>query len=413
VALDCALFMQNSVHSEFQDPKQIAATVRFDTEEAISNDITDVALAFKVLSSDSTGSNLNVFTAKRAILSEIIQGLQKNNIDPTSIEPDVNCLSRFIKETMTAADNGHNDTLFGILGRSNGYFLGFSDADKQSVMRTFMVRSVQSRADLLSREIPVTIALAGSESQIKRVKIFDCLNSVDSQQLKNRISADIENINLTQVVPTSDNIEDCEPVGFAIAYGAAMAVAEKAQYINFRNDFMPHLGKKVMMESSLKFLGISLLVFVISIGMYFQIKLYQKNRPRRELHTKLIKEYSQVMMGKKPQSGISPVKKLQGELKRLESVKSGQLSGGEESISAKLTLILKAFNNCASQTKLNIDSISVTDKTIRVVGDTSDGTATLKLFEELKKNGLEKSQERLESKNGRNTFTLTIQALTK
>jgi len=32
VALDCSLFMQHSVHSEFKDPKQIAATVRFDTE---------------------------------------------------------------------------------------------------------------------------------------------------------------------------------------------------------------------------------------------------------------------------------------------------------------------------------------------------------------------------------------------
>ncbi|MHC4596215.1 MAG: hypothetical protein ACYS19_14910, partial [Planctomycetota bacterium] len=52
VALDCAMFMQHSVHSEFDDPKQIAATVRFDTEEALATDITDVALAFEINSSD-------------------------------------------------------------------------------------------------------------------------------------------------------------------------------------------------------------------------------------------------------------------------------------------------------------------------------------------------------------------------
>jgi hypothetical protein len=36
VALDSVLYMQHSMHSEFTDPKQIVATVRFDTEEAQS-----------------------------------------------------------------------------------------------------------------------------------------------------------------------------------------------------------------------------------------------------------------------------------------------------------------------------------------------------------------------------------------
>ena len=55
VALDCAMFMQHSVHSEFKDPKQIAATVRFDTEEALATDITNVAVAFEIASSDQNG----------------------------------------------------------------------------------------------------------------------------------------------------------------------------------------------------------------------------------------------------------------------------------------------------------------------------------------------------------------------
>ena len=90
VALDCAMFMQHSVHSEFDDPKQIAATVRFDTEEALATDITDVALAFKVNSTDRAGSQLTVFTAQRKILSDILHSLQQHNLDPVTIEPDVN-----------------------------------------------------------------------------------------------------------------------------------------------------------------------------------------------------------------------------------------------------------------------------------------------------------------------------------
>ena len=43
VALDCALFMQHRVHSEFANPKQIAATVRYDTEEVVATDVSALA----------------------------------------------------------------------------------------------------------------------------------------------------------------------------------------------------------------------------------------------------------------------------------------------------------------------------------------------------------------------------------
>jgi len=96
VALDCAMFMQHNVHSEFDDTKQIAATIRFDTEEALATDISDIAIAFKITSSDQAGSELAVFTAQRKILSDILLSLQSSNIDPVTIEPDINCLSRVI-----------------------------------------------------------------------------------------------------------------------------------------------------------------------------------------------------------------------------------------------------------------------------------------------------------------------------
>ncbi len=78
MALDCAMFMQHNVHSEFSDPKRIAATVRFDTEEALATDITDVAIAFRITSSDDSGSNLTVFTAQRKVLSDVLGALQRS-----------------------------------------------------------------------------------------------------------------------------------------------------------------------------------------------------------------------------------------------------------------------------------------------------------------------------------------------
>src|SRR4030065_1133703 len=58
VALDCSMFMQHNVRSKFNDPKQIAATIRFDAEEVLGMDITNLAIAFKVTSSSQAGSSL-------------------------------------------------------------------------------------------------------------------------------------------------------------------------------------------------------------------------------------------------------------------------------------------------------------------------------------------------------------------
>ena len=52
VALDCAAVMQHAVHSEFSDVKKVAATVRFDTEETLATDVTDLAVSFRIASSD-------------------------------------------------------------------------------------------------------------------------------------------------------------------------------------------------------------------------------------------------------------------------------------------------------------------------------------------------------------------------
>ena len=115
------------------------------------------------------------------------------------------------------------------------------------------------------------------------------------------------------------------------------------------------------------------------------------------------------MLGQKPPGkSREAVRALGGELRRIRDVKSGQLSArGEESVSAKLTSVLKAFNKCAAQTNLQIDKISITAKSIRIEGDTSSRKNTLKLFEAIK-GKLEVLQYRYDLKGGRDNFTLTV-----
>ena len=138
VALDCSMFMQHNVRSKFNDPKQIAATIRFDAEEVLGMDITDLAIAFKVTSSNQASSSLTVFTAQKKQLSDILISLQSNNIDPITIEPDVNCLSRFILQKVSLSPDLHS--LFCILSESSGYFIAFAESQETSAMRTFLVR---------------------------------------------------------------------------------------------------------------------------------------------------------------------------------------------------------------------------------------------------------------------------------
>jgi len=251
VALDCSMFMQHNVHSKFSDPKQVAATIRFDAEEALAMDITDLAIAFKVSSSSQTGSMLTVFTAQRKQLSDILISLQSNNIDPVTIEPDVNCLSRFILQNVSLPQDLH--FLFCILSETSGYFIAFAESQKTLAMRTFLVKPAQERNELLAREVPVTAALIGTDGLVNCIKVFDSTGSVNYQQLSEKVGIEAGSVDLVEAAVTSpEALADCaDPVGFVIAYGAALSHLEKARSVNFRSDFMPYQGKKVRLQKAM------------------------------------------------------------------------------------------------------------------------------------------------------------------
>ena len=100
---------------------------------------------------------------------------------------------------------------------------------------------------------------------------------------------------------------------------------------------------------------------------------------------------------------------LQKELDHIKRIKSGHLSAGDEqSIPARLTTVLEAFNEVASETHLKIEKISITSKNITITGDTSNRSSTLKLLAEIKKE-LNVQQERVGTQGGRDTFSITAE----
>ena len=413
VSLDCAMIIQHNVHSEFSDPKRITAKVRFDTEEALATDITELAIAFRINSSSENGSELTVFTAQRKILSDILTALQSSNIDPVVIEPDINSLSRLICQKTSVSEGLRH--LFVMLSDRRGYLiiLPVAGADKGCTMRTFLIGSKQQRNELIAREVIVTTALIKDGQPISSIKVIDAANSINCQQLGERFGIETGLMDIPAFAAVDEQVAvGCgNPIEFAIAYGAALTHTEKAHRVNFRDDFMPYQGKKLKLQKTLKFAGISVSVLLIAVGLYFQTQLLKINSDRGKLRAKLAKEYAAVMLGQKPAGKISPVKRLDSELRSIRAVKSGLESvTGEKSVSAKLTLVFEAFNNnnCAAATNLEVESVSIAPKFITIEGTTSSRPNTLKLFDTVNKSGLEIRQQRLTPKGARDSLSMTV-----
>jgi hypothetical protein len=96
-------------------------------------------------------------------------------------------------------------------------------------------------------------------------------------------------------------------------------------------------------------------------------------------------------------------------LRRIEYEKKG-LNPEEKSISSNLTMVLTAFNDneCAKQTDLKIETITVTTNSVIIFGDTSGREKTLKFINVLEKNGLKESKLNDTIKDGRCNFNVTV-----
>jgi len=414
VSIDCSMFMQHTIHSDFKDLRQIKQTIRFDAEEVLATDVSELAIAFRVISSDENGSKLLVFTAQRKMLSDILKSLQSNNIDPVTVEPDITSLSRFIDCNMELPED--KNTLVCILSERVAYFTIYSKSKELLVVRSFLIEPSQNREKLLNKEIALSKALVEMSEPVGAVKVFDSSGLLEPGWSGGK-SAAIESVDLAASVATepeagsvSGNIvEQC------IAFGSARALLARQETVNFRSDFSPYMGKKMRVRKAIKVLTVSLSILLIALGIYMQIQIYKENKPGRLLRQKFAKDYSVVMSGDSlPGNFKRADDRLRREINRIRSLKRGEISAkGEIPISRKLTFILKAFNKCAKKTDLNIRTISITERSIRITGDTDDRSKTIQLRKAIESVNLKILQETLEDKAGRGEFIITISGESK
>jgi type II secretory pathway component PulL len=421
VALDCAMFMQHSIHSEFSDVRKITQTVHFDTEEALGTDATDVAIAFKINSTDQTGADISAFTAQKQMMSDLLGALQSNNIDPFSVEPDVSCLARFVCQS--ASLSGDVRPLFAFLSRRNGYFISPVSSPWQGIsptpatsMRTFLLSPSQNRNEMLTKQVSMSTALLQTAGTANRLEIFDTADSVNCDDIARKIAVETSRIDITGLAKVSaDAIADCpDAVEFAIAYGAAIAQLDGSHGTNFRSDFMPYQGRKLRLQQTLKFFAVAAVILMFAVGLYGLMQAVQFNQYRAKLGAKFAKDFSAVMFGEKmPSKTKEATRKISTALRRIKEAQKGFSLTGEEAVTAKLALVLAALNKCAATTGLNIETVTITDKMITINGNTPSPENTLKMFDALKKTGLNVLQQRISTDGGRSTFGVTVEPTTK
>ncbi len=417
VALDCAMFMQHTVKSQFTDLKQIAATIRFDTEEALATDISDIALAFQITSVDESGSTLTVFTAQKKLLSEVILFLQQHNLDPVTLEPDVHCLSRFIdNKTQSARDE--QGTLYAMISGRSGYLIAppppAGSPHKSSTVRTFLIGPKQNRTELLTREVLMTSALAHGAEPIKNMRVCDSTTDINAESLSDRLGIETAAFEVLEAPPGEiQNIGECpDRIHCAIASGAAMSLFEKEHNVNFRDDFSPYQGKKMKLQNALKFAAISISVLFIVIGLYYQRELFKVNSKRKYLRNTLSHNYAAVALEKLPEKTTfkQAVKDLGTLRRKIEAQKKGLVDTDGATVLSKLTLILTAFNECADKTDLNIKRLSINAniQNINISGDTAGRSQTTLFYNTLRKNGLTVPTPGFNTKGNRDFFSITV-----
>ncbi|MDH7598286.1 MAG: hypothetical protein QHH07_01455 [Sedimentisphaerales bacterium] len=401
VALDCALYMQHAIHSNFTNLKQISATVRYDTEEVLATDISTMALSFQVSSTGQNGSELKVFTARSSILEQLILAFQAHDMDPVAIEPDAISLARYMHWAQTS---GHMESagtgLAVVVSDGNCYHLLCRADGSIMPIRAFPLGKDKTTG--LAGQTFTTIAAL--EQPVDQVLVYDASAQVDGQMLAQRLGQPVADGRWFERLV--DPADQGQQVAIAMALGAAMARDDRVHTANFRNDFMPYQGKRLRLEKAARWAAISLTVLVIAIGAHVQMRLVQAQQDIRRLKDRVAKDYAAVMGGRSLPSGRNPADELKREIRRIKAIRSGELSL-QESVLARLTLLLKAFNSYG-RSGLQIDSIEITTSTIRLDGSTPSRLDTQSFFKVLRQGGLNVARETVDDTTGRCTFSVIL-----
>jgi len=326
-------------------------------------------------------------------------------------------MARFLARYGRAPEAAGQTTLYALLSDRRGYLVMMPESRQPSILRTFLVGSAQERTALLARETLVTTALADSGQTVGQLQVCDADGGIviDSLQGGTGLKAGVCDPAALAGPSAGEGRDGLNPVDFALACGAALAPAEKDDTVSLRNDHLPYLGRKRKVQNAVRLLSISMTMLLLALGVYVHSNLIRVNQQRQAVRDKLEEDYLQVMPGEKklPVLMGQAVEKLRYALSRVKQEKKGE-GGDQDSVSAKLTQILRGLNACARQVDLNIDSITITASSTIITGDTSSRQNTANIMKEaLQKEGLAFGPITARPEGQRDAFTITLMPTSK
>ncbi|HOM75775.1 MAG TPA: hypothetical protein PKV53_03345 [Anaerohalosphaeraceae bacterium] len=406
-AIDCGCYTQYFLHSEFEDYAQVAGTIKYDAEEAAAADAANLAVAFDITGRDSFGSKVTVYAADRQYLTDILMDLQEGGLDPTYMEPDAVCLGRALCQ-LTPIDE-QADALFVILSEPNCYLIR-PKQDYAPTVRTFLAGQGQDITAVLAREVVLLAAAEEAQNPLTTLVLIGRTDAIDKTRLHQRTGLEIK----TETPEKSLGIADAERAGcyeLLAAYGAALAGQTRGHKADFRQDFMPYQGRRKMLVGSLRTISISLTVLLTAVALFFQLKAFQMRRYVSRMSEKTLLEHKAVTYGKLPPRGMTPSSNLRREYTRAKEMEEGLGPGDEKSVPAKLTFFFEAVSKTPPGVDINIQQITITERSMKVKGDTNNKAGTMALFNEINKHPrISLTSERTSSSpDGRDTFEITIE----
>lgn len=404
VAIDCRLYRQQKLHSEFQEYRQIAQTIRFDAEEALAVDAAQTAIAFEIIGKQMSGSDVAAFAAGADVMTEIINSLQSNKLDPVTIEPDAICLRRIV-------DDMAQSVIVAAVSQTKCFMICPTGSDGKAIVRSFLTAPAQNKTALFAGQIMLSKSALNAQKGTDAIKVYDTTGKIELNALGEQTSMTAESLDINQKIslPAEENLNDCEFLELIIAAGAAGGLAGRTDKVDFRADFMPYQGKKAAIEKIVKMAGIGLSSLFVVLGILMQMHYYGVGKNISKIDAKFKAEYIIAMPGARFPTSREAVRKLKSEINKIKDVKSGLLSAsGEDSVEAKLTYLFEALNSVPKNIDINMDKITVTTKTMVITGSTNLG-GHLQLFGAFDKHPkLTKGSATYEPKDGRDNFRLTI-----
>ncbi len=403
VSLRSDFYAQYPVRSSFSDPRQIDHTIKFDAEEAAAADAAALAVAYEILHTHPQGAEVMVYAADRQTLTNLLLDLQAEGTDPVLMEPEAVSLARALEQKSPSFQDSRN--LFVWLCGTQCLFLRNANKGRAVYFRRVGLVRGEDLVPQLAGQIQLTLAGWASSEPVESLILTGETEQVQPEALAQKISYPVKTEQLEW--PAG---EQGDPIQAAAAWGAALSSLHRSRKADFRRDFLPYQGQRKMLQKSLRLISISLTVILVSIGLYFQMKSLRLQTYIARLDDKLLADYKGCMYGQKPPPNQPILTRLRNVLRQVRQRQEGFGTGDDNSVPARLTFLLEALIKTPPSVDFQVQQISITERALRLQGDTNGRRSTLQLLDEFKKHPkLEVESNQISPAPPRDKFEIVLQ----